>query len=191
MEDISTGASLSDALFYFVPAFLVLLGMFMLVRRFTDAQLSMIRKLVERDMQERVMTDRAHRRSASLPLKLQAYERLILFLERISPNSLLVRVQQGSVSAQMLHLELLVTIRSEFEHNLSQQLYVSDDAWSSVCTAKDEVLEIVNEAFRIVGPSASGVQLSTKIFELVMGMELLPTYRSIAQLKKEAVSQFI
>ena len=188
MEQLPNGTSVVDMLWYFVPAILVLMGMFIVIRRFTDTQLSMIRKMIERDMQLKVMEERASKRSSSLPLKLQAYERLILFLERISPNSLLVRVQQPESTSQLLHLELLVTIRTEFEHNLSQQLYVSDEAWSDVCGAKDEIIEMVNEAFRAVGPNASGVQLSARIFEQVMGMDLLPTHKAISFLKKEATT---
>ncbi|MFM9053197.1 MAG: hypothetical protein ACKOKF_12950, partial [Bacteroidota bacterium] len=169
-------------------AVLVLMGMFMVIRRFTDNQLAVLRKMIERDLQLKVMEERSTKRSSSLPLKLQAYERLILFLERISPNSLLVRVQQGASTSQLLHLELLVTIRTEFEHNLSQQLYVSDEAWTKVCEAKDEIVEMVNDAYRSVGPNASGVQLSARIFENVMGLDVLPTHKTISILKKEATS---
>ncbi|MFM9027603.1 MAG: hypothetical protein ACKOQ6_06370 [Bacteroidota bacterium] len=188
MGQLSTDSLLTDTLLYFVPAVLVLMGMFMVIRRFTDNQLVVLRKMIERDLQLKVMEERSTKRSSSLPLKLQAYERLILFLERISPNSLLVRVQQGASTSQSLHLELLVTIRTEFEHNLSQQLYVSDEAWTKVCEAKDEIVEMVNDAYRSVGPNASGVQLSARIFENVMGLDVLPTHKTISILKKEATS---
>ncbi|MFM8432915.1 MAG: hypothetical protein ACKOA1_08975 [Bacteroidota bacterium] len=188
MGQLSTDSLLTDTLLYFVPAVLVLMGMFMVIRRFTDNQLAVLRKMIERDLQLKVMEERSTKRSSSLPLKLQAYERLILFLERISPNSLLVRVQQGASTSQSLHLELLVTIRTEFEHNLSQQLYVSDEAWTKVCEAKDEIVEMVNDAYRSVGPNASGVQLSARIFEHVMGLDVLPTHKTISILKKEATS---
>ena len=181
----------TDTLFYFVPAVLVIMGMFAVVRRFTDTQLSMVKKLMDRDLQLKSMEERLTRQREAMPLKLQAYERLILFMERISPNSLLVRVHQGNMSAQLLHLELLSNIRAEFEHNLSQQLYVSDEAWSTVVSTKDEMVEMVNDAFQAVGAGASAVQLSAKIFEHVLESESLPTQEAILVLKSEAQRLFV
>jgi Na+/H+ antiporter NhaC len=60
------------------------------------------------------------------PLRLQAYERIVLFLERISPNSIIIRLQTPNMTIGQLHKEMLTTIRTEFEHNLSQQLYLSN-----------------------------------------------------------------
>ncbi len=180
----------TDTLFYFVPAILVIMAMFLMVKRFTDVQLAMLKRMTDRDLQVKVVEERASKMREALPLKLQAYERLILFMERISPNSLLVRVHQGNMPAQHLHLELLINIRSEFEHNLSQQLYVSDESWQTVCSAKDEVMELVQQAYHSVGASASGIQMSATIFEKVHNMEMLPTQTAIYQLKSEAQKLF-
>jgi len=180
----------TDTLLYFVPAVLVVMGMFMLVKRYTDVQLSMLRKLMDRDLQLKAAEDRMTKQRDALPLKLQAYERLILFLERISPGSLLVRVHVGNMSAQLLHAELLSGIRSEFEHNLSQQLYVSDEAWDKVCEAKDAMAVLVNDAYRAVGSGAKGVQLSAVVFSAAMKNEPLVTHAAILFLKKEAQKLF-
>ena len=82
----------SDLLLYFVPAFLVLVAMFMVIKRSLDTYLITMRKFLDRDIQLKSMDDRATRQKEGIPLKLQAYERLVLFLERINPNSILVRV---------------------------------------------------------------------------------------------------
>ena len=66
------------------------------------------------------------------PIRLRAYERLILFLERISPENLIVRVSQPQMKAKELEKALTDAIRAEFDHNLSQQLYVSTEAWEAV-----------------------------------------------------------
>lgn len=178
--------SLSDTLMYFVPAFLVMIAMFMVVKRFTDSQLTLFRRLLERDIQLKSMEDRMEKQRGSIPLKLQAYERLVLFLERISPNSLLVRVHRGGMSAQQLQADLVATIRAEFEHNLSQQIYVSEQSWEEVKAAKEELIRIVNNAFSGVGAAATGIQMSSKIFEQVLGMETVPTQKAIDFLKSEA-----
>ena len=73
------------------------------------------------------------------PIRLQAYERLALFLERISPNSLVLRCYQPG-------MDLTKNIRDEFEHNLSQQIYVSSEAWSRVKGAKEEMINVINSA---------------------------------------------
>ncbi|WP_462281435.1 DUF7935 family protein, partial [Salinivirga cyanobacteriivorans] len=74
-------------------------------------------------------------RKTIIPLRLQAYERLLLFLERISPEALIMRIQRPSLSVFELQSKLLQTIRTEFDHNLTQQLYVSNDAWKYVRNA--------------------------------------------------------
>ena len=176
--------------YYFVPAVLVIFGSYMLIKRFTDVQLSMMKKMLDKEMHAKMTEMKSSRWSESLPLKLQAYERLILFMERISPNSLLVRVHQANMTAQELYLEVLVSIRAEFEHNLSQQLYVSDEIWSTVVSAKDEILDMVNTSFQQTGSGATGVQLSSKIFEKVLGEDILPTHQAILAIKSEAQQLF-
>ena len=87
---------------------------------------------------ERLLREETKRRKAELtqnnqkitiPVRLQAYERLVLYLERISPESLLIRVNQPNLTNKKLQAKLLQNIRAEWEHNLSQQLYVSNNAW--------------------------------------------------------------
>lgn len=81
-----------------------------------------------------------------LRLRLQALERLILFLERSRPESLLLRFANKETTATELQLLLLSTIREEFEHNFSQQLYVSEGVWRSVVYCKDDLLRNINLA---------------------------------------------
>ncbi|HYH55896.1 MAG TPA: hypothetical protein VD772_04750, partial [Anseongella sp.] len=80
----------------------------------------------------------------TLPLRLQAYERLVLLVERITPSSLLVRKHQPGISAKELNAALIAEVRAEFEHNLAQQLYVSERSWQMVRSLKDETIAMVN-----------------------------------------------
>jgi hypothetical protein len=178
--------SLSEVLLYFVPALLVMMGMFAVMKRFLDNQHVTLRKFLERDLQVKAVEDRNARLRESVPLKLQAFERLLLFLERISPNSLLVRVHRGGMAASQLQQELVSTIRAEFEHNLSQQIYVSEHAWEEIKDAKEEMIRIINNAFSHVGSNASGIQMSSQIFEQVLKMETVPTQKAIDFIKSEA-----
>lgn len=101
-----------------------------------------------------------------LPLKLKAYERLIIFLERISPGSLVFRLNDGAKSSAQMQLELLKAVREEYEHNLSLQIYVSEAAWEEVKLAKDEVLQLIKTAGKHVGSGGSAMELNRAIFEL-------------------------
>ncbi|MFW5886377.1 MAG: hypothetical protein ACOCUL_01345, partial [Bacteroidota bacterium] len=110
-----------------------------------------------------------------VPVKLQAYERLILFLERISPESLIMRVNKPGESSKQLQGEMLANIRAEFEHNLAQQIYVSAKAWEIIKSAKNNTIKIINTASDHVDPSSPSLQLSQKIIEMAMKMERTPT----------------
>ena len=101
-----------------------------------------------------------------LPVRLQAYERIVLFLERISPENLILRVSKPGMSAFKLQTELIGTIRLEFEHNLSQQLYISSTGWDLVKTAKEDLIRTINTAASQLSQDADSAQLAGKIFEL-------------------------
>ncbi|MFO7880529.1 MAG: hypothetical protein ACQES0_01800 [Bacteroidota bacterium] len=124
------------------------------------------------------------------PLRLQAYERIIIFLERITPNSIIFRLQTPEMTAQQMHQEMLQLIRAEYEHNLSQQLYVSPEGWESVKQAKELTIKIINEAADNVKPTASALELSREIFDKLVEQEKAPTHQAIEQLKKEVARFF-
>jgi len=81
-----------------------------------------------------------HNQKEVLPLKLQAFERLTLFLDRISIQKLLVRVSPVSEDVSDYKNLLIATIDQEFEHNLAQQIYVSEDSWKAILAAKNTVI---------------------------------------------------
>ena len=81
----------------------------------------------------------------SLPLRLQAYERMVLFLERISPGKLLLRMQPIGENKKDFELLLVSTIEQEFDHNLTQQIYMSDDCWNLIKTAKNGTIALIRK----------------------------------------------
>lgn len=119
------------------------------------------------------------------PIKLQAYERIILFLERISLESLLVRISTPDMTASQLHLSLLTTIRSEFEHNLSQQIYMSQPAWEVVRNARSGMIKIINSEVEKLPANSSGMLLSKQLLESIMAMDKEPTRAAIDYVKAE------
>lgn len=82
----------------------------------------------------------------ALPIRLQAYERMALFLERISPAKLLVRVAPKSANKDDYESLLIATIEQEFEHNISQQIYMSDECWSIINAAKNATIQLIRKA---------------------------------------------
>lgn len=82
----------------------------------------------------------------TLPIRLQAYERMALFLERITPAKLLIRMSPTSSNKEDYESLLIVSIEQEFEHNLSQQIYISDDCWSIITAAKNATIQLIRKA---------------------------------------------
>ena len=82
-----------------------------------------------------------------VPLKIQAYERLVLYLERIRYAVLVKRVFMPGMSRTDLQFALIQNVQDEFEHNLAQRLYVSESTWFNIVIVKDEVLKCINAAF--------------------------------------------
>ncbi len=120
-----------------------------------------------------------------LPIRLQAYERIILFLERITMESLLVRMNKPGMSAAQLHSTLLNTIRSEFEHNLSQQIYMTQQAWEVIKNARSNTIKIINTVAASLPETATAVDLSKNLLEKVMELDKEPTQAAIEYVKAE------
>lgn len=124
------------------------------------------------------------------PLKMQAYERLILYLERLQPDNLMMRTQKPNMSARLLHTQMLKTIRQEYEHNMTQQLYVSESAWKLVLMAKNEVTKLINLSAGQLPQDATAMDLGNQMMNIIMKLEKVPTDVAIHGLKVEFQSQF-
>jgi hypothetical protein len=170
---------IADLLKILIPASLVLYGMYLTVQSF-----------ISRQLQEKELDIKQKLNEHTLPLQLQAYERLILFLERITPNQLLLRLQPQSVQvADFLQL-LLSEIREEYNHNLAQQLYVSHENWQKLTKAKDGLVAMVQQAATEVSPDAAAIELSKKVIEKSLSNNDTATIEAIIALKEEAQKLF-
>ena len=112
---------LLEILKYVLPSLVVLAAAYYLLKLFLD-----------NEQNKRLSDIKMAGYKIITPIRLQAYERLVLFIERISPESLVMRVHKPELSAMQMQTNLIQTIREEFEHNLSQQVYVSSQAWELV-----------------------------------------------------------
>jgi hypothetical protein len=157
-----------------LPSLFVLAAVYFLVKKFFD-----------NDQKIRMLELKKAAQPTVLPLRFQAYERICVFLERITPNNLIMRTHQSGISARELQSTLLNTIRSEFEHNLSQQVFMSSQAWEQTKTAKEEVITMINLSMAALPENANGIQLCKIIFEMVIKTELQPTQKALDMIKNE------
>jgi len=107
----------------------------------------------------------------TLPLRLQAYERTVLFLERVNPSSMLIRLHTPGMSAREMHSQIISDIRAEYQHNISQQIYVSDVAWATVKQVKEDTISMINSAVNGLPENASSVDLSRAILTHLANLE--------------------
>ena len=124
----------------------------------------------------------------TLPLRLQAYERIVLFMERINPQNMLVRLNAGSHSAVELHSIIIADIRSEYQHNITQQIYVTSRAWGVAKRVKDDTLNLVTNAMKSLPENASGLDLGKVILVQLSQMENDP-YELGAELLRKDLEQ--
>jgi hypothetical protein len=122
----------------------------------------------------------------TVPMRLQAYERLILFLERISPDTLLLRLKSQCRKNSDLHLAILQQIRSEYEHNISQQLYVSDEIWSCIKETKEQIVMSINDIAGHTNSDADSINLAKLIMNKLVEDGESPVSATIKKLKAEA-----
>ncbi len=106
--------------------------------------------------------------SSSLPMKLQAYERLILLTDRIALPNLISRTNQSGLNVREMQNVLIQTIRQEFDHNITQQIYVSPEAWDAIRNLKEQNMLIINQVASFLPESATGQDLNKHLLEMVM-----------------------
>jgi hypothetical protein len=168
-----------EILKYVIPSLVVFLTVYYIIHSYFE------------DMEKKRQQKAALKnRKLITPLRLQAYERVILFLERISPESLIMRISQTGMTNKQFQTEMLISIRAEFEHNLSQQLYLSNEAWEMVKGARANTVKIINLAADKVSGDGPYHQLSTLMLEIVMETEKTPSTMAIDFLKKEVQKLF-
>ena len=123
-----------------------------------------------------------------LPIRLQAYERLTLFLERIDPNKLLIRVKPYSDDLQKYEDLLIKNVDQEFEHNVAQQIYITSDCWNMIYAAKNATLNIIRRT-AMNDKVDSADKLRESLLNHFMG-EVTPSQKALSYVKKEVSDMF-
>ena len=163
---------LLDLLMYTIPALVTGAIAFLFFREHIENENNRRNFLITKDLQKE-----------AFPLRLQAYERMSLFLERIAPSKLLTRVKPTSSNKEDYENLLIATIEQEFEHNLTQQIYVTDQCWSIILAAKNTTIQLIRKASMNEKTDTAG-----KLQEVVL-TELLdrpaPSNAALSFIKKE------
>ena len=157
-----------------IPASVVLYLAYLLVRSF-----------IQKEIEQKKLEIRGRSIETVLPNRLQAYERMTLFLERISPQNLLVRLGETRMPAREFHQLLLSEIRSEYNHNASQQVYMSEAVWDLIKNAKEDLIISINESASEIDVESTNLDLSRKIFEKSVNKKVDPIAHALSELKKE------
>ncbi len=169
----------TDLIKILVPAGAILYAMYLTVKAF-----------LEKDFEKRMAELKLKNTEQILPVRLQAYERIILLLERISLGNLIMRVRNQKYNVAQFQEILITSIREEYNHNLSQQVYISDKAWSLVKQSKEETISLVNKVAQNLGPEESSNVLGKKIIEAMVAANVDPCARAILYVKKEIQELF-
>lgn len=163
---------ISNALLSLLPAFLVGAIAFYFFKQHIENENRKRRFLLKRELQKE-----------SLPLRLQAYERMALCMERISPAKLLIRVNPNSDDKEHYENLLIATIEQEFQHNLTQQIYITDECWNVINTAKNTTIQLIRKS-----SMQEKTDSANKLREVVLN-ELMdkqaPSATALAYIKKE------
>ena len=170
---------ITDLIKVILPSGLVLWAMYLTVSSF-----------IKKDLVQKELDLKAETIKTLLPIRLQAYERMALFLERISPNNLLIRLNGRTGSMVEFQQLMLAEIREEFSHNLSQQVYMSDEAWTVVKNAMNETVALINLSARDLAPNAPALELSKRIFEVIIEKNVNPSDEALKMVKAEMRENF-
>lgn len=137
-----------------VPALIVFATVYFLFKTYTENLL-----------RQQAMETKQDNKGMSFPLRMQAYERLALFCERISLGNIILRVRDEKMTAADLKVALMVAIQQEYEHNISQQVYVSENLWKIINFAKNDTINVINIVSQSVNADASSLEMSHAIFK--------------------------
>jgi hypothetical protein len=161
-----------------IPALLVLYAMYLTVK-----------SVLEKDIEKKEVDLKIKNYETILPLRLQAYERIALLLERITPNNIMLRLNNPGLSAKEFQIILVKEIRDEYNHNLSQQIYIDEETWVLVRKAIEDTINLINQSAMNLKDEAKSMDLIKAVFADIMQNEVDSVKHALSQLKKE-VSQF-
>jgi len=132
-----------------------------------------------------LVKNNSNKMSFNIDLKLQAYERLTIFLARIDPWRLLSLVKISEKNIKSIEDSLLKIIISEFEYNLSQQVYISDNLWELIETSKNKTIQLILSVKEGLGKNSTGQEFYNRLESILQTQTVTPSKITLDYLKKE------
>ncbi len=158
-----------------VPALIVFFTVYHLMKTYLDKQ-----------YQLKVLEFKQSQNSTTVPSRLQAYERLSLFCERITIPSLMLRLREEGQTNAALRYAMLVTIQQEFEYNITQQVYVSEQLWQIIKISRDNTVMDINGLYEQVDPKGPSKELATILLSQTEHQSASSLNTALLAIKKEA-----
>lgn len=146
---------------------------------------AMLSKFMDDDYRTKLLELKKENSNSMIPMKLQAYERLTIFLDRISPDTLVLRMADPQMNATQFKHLLIRTINDEYTHNVSQQIYVSTQAWKVVKAVKEQVIVTIENSYKDMKEDSKSTDLGKSILQDMMAKNENPCYVAIEFLRKE------
>ncbi len=170
-------AQILEILKYILPALIVLISTYLIVNKFLIKEIERKRLAI---FQKNI--------NLTMQLRMQAYERLSIFVERMKVQSLLSRHYTQGASVQDLQLAMVQSIRAEFEHNVSQQIYVSSEVWQTIKSVTEQEITMINQMGSEFELGVPAIELVKKITEYMSeeSDDNLPTYIALHAINREA-----
>ena len=162
-----------------LPALLVLITAYLLINR-----------LLRNDQKRREHELRKANATTITPVRLRAYERLMLVLERTSPSQMVLQAIKPGMTNFELQQQLLHNVREEFGHNLSQQIYVSNELWTAIISARESLIQLINISATQLQAGNNATELAETVIQLFTQSEQTPTDTAREMLKKEIKTLF-
>lgn len=125
-----------------------------------------------------------------LQLRLQAHERMIVFVERINPSNLLLRLYQKEIEVGTLQAISINEIKTEFQHNITQQLYIDAATWNVIRKLKDDTIAMINNAVQHLPAEVSGLDLSKMVLRHMSELAENPYELTIGLIKQDVHKMF-
>ena len=147
---------------------------------------TLLKNYLEKQYQLKLLENKQHEKNTTTPLRLQAYERLSLFCERISIPNLLLRLRENDQSVAELKLKLLMTVQQEFEYNITQQVYVSNQLWQILKISKEDTMSIISSIADKCNPKAPSTELANALMNFLETQQGLSIEKALLAIKKEA-----
>lgn len=164
-----------EVLKYTIPSLIVLLATWLVMY-----------KLFKNEEQKRLWELKKLSQKEISPIRMRAYERLTLLLERTTPEHILVDMDLGNMTVLQVQQRMMQTIRQEYEHNMSQQVYVSDEVWDLICAAKEQMIAFVNSMAQQIPAGSTALDYAKVLITAYSSNGETANDRALQALKDEA-----